>query len=105
MLLGKMSQPFGVAINAVMKERDIICIREATILRTPTRPRPGQAVLQERFENSPRDFAMGHQAFLVLLEIGFLMDLEIMKIRFAHFILIDQGLPPMPRPVAEHFFI
>jgi hypothetical protein len=100
-----MSQQPGVLVNAIVKERDVVYIGQATVFRALARSRPSQAILKQRFENCAGHFAVGQQAFFVLVEIGFLMHLEIVKVRLAHLIAVEQGPAPALRPVAEHLFV
>ena len=48
---------------------------------------------------------MGHEPSLVLLEVRLFVNPEIMQVRVLESVFVQQRLPPLLRPVAEHLFI
>ena len=70
----------GVSIYPLVKKGDVIGVSQTAVLRSPTGAIPGIAILQKALEDNSCDFSMRHQAVQVLVQIGLLMDLEIMEI-------------------------
>src|ERR1041384_1061458 len=94
-----------MSVNAVVEERDILCVGQTAILRTPAGPIPGVAVLQQALEDHARDLTVCHQSVEMLVQIGFFMHLEIMQVSLFDSIFREQCFTPTSRPMTEHLFV
>jgi hypothetical protein len=76
----KMFKFLGVSIYPLVKKGDVIGVSQTAVFRSPTGAVPGVAIPQKPLEDHSCDFSVRHQAVQVLVQIGLLMDLEIIKI-------------------------
>src|SRR5215468_3752022 len=77
----EMARFFGMFIDPIVKHRHVVSVCKTTILRTPSGTEPSQPVLQKRFKNLSGNFPVCHQAVFMFMQVRFLVDLKVVKIR------------------------
>src|ERR1700751_5496273 len=100
-----MAERFGMVVNSVVKQSDVIGISDTAIFRAPTWARPGQSILQQPLKYHASDLTMSQKPLFMLVQIGLFMHLKIVEIRVLDLVLLQQRLTPTFGPVAEHLFI
>jgi len=95
----------GVPVDPVVEQGDEIRVGETGILGGPSGARPHQTVFQHGLEHQLGHLAVGHEALFVFVEVRFLVDLKVVQLGVFVPVLVQQGLAPLLRPVAEHFLV
>ena len=85
----EMTEFAGVFIDAVMKKRDVIGVGQTAVFGSPTGAGPGETIFQHRLKDYAGDLTMRHQAVFMLVEIGFLVYLEIVQIFIGYFVFFE----------------